>query len=206
VRSQIVTASFLQRRFAGCEHKQLKEAGAADCAHNRAGFGVKGTKWPSSGGYLNKSGTPISAAEAAFSREPVYDSSGQRVVNPGPQTSFARRTATCSALNLSSKGSAVGAQTMQTDLLKTMFGGDKGPPTPPGIRMRGIYASPTRSLIALRDFRRLFASRANSHPGGQFLGTREGGRLRAHMRSGCPYRAAPLRRGSTYFLWDLQQA
>jgi hypothetical protein len=31
---------------------------------------------------------------------------------------------------------------MQTDVLKTMFGGDKGPPTPPGIRMRGIYASP----------------------------------------------------------------
>lgn len=32
---------------------------------------------------------------------------------------------------------------MQTDLLKTMFGGDKGPPTPPGIRMKGIYAAPT---------------------------------------------------------------
>jgi hypothetical protein len=32
---------------------------------------------------------------------------------------------------------------MQTDLLKTMFGGDKGPPTPPGIRMRGIYAAAT---------------------------------------------------------------
>ncbi len=34
-------------------------------------------------------------------------------------------------------------QTMQTDLLKTMFGGDKGPPTPPGIRMHGIYAAAT---------------------------------------------------------------
>ncbi len=32
-------------------------------------------------------------------------------------------------------------QTMQTDLLKTMFGGDKGPPTPPGIRMHGIFAA-----------------------------------------------------------------
>jgi hypothetical protein len=32
---------------------------------------------------------------------------------------------------------------MQTDLLKTMFGGDKGPPTPPGIRMRGIFAAST---------------------------------------------------------------
>jgi len=37
------------------------------------------------------------------------------------------------------------------------------------------------SLIAFRDFRRLFAPWANSHPGGQFLGTREGGRLRAHL-------------------------
>jgi hypothetical protein len=32
---------------------------------------------------------------------------------------------------------------MQTDLLKTAFGGDKGPPTPPGIRMQGIYAAST---------------------------------------------------------------
>jgi hypothetical protein len=32
---------------------------------------------------------------------------------------------------------------MQMDVLKTMFGGDKGPPTPPGIRMRGIFAAPT---------------------------------------------------------------
>src|SRR5271167_4426705 len=30
---------------------------------------------------------------------------------------------------------------MQTDLLKTMFGGDKGPPTPSGIRMQGIFAA-----------------------------------------------------------------
>jgi hypothetical protein len=97
----------------------------------------------SSGGYLNKNGSPISDAVATTTREPVYDSNGQRVYNPGPRNSFARRTATCSALNVSSKAAAVGVQTMQTDLLKTMFGGDKGPPTPPGIRMRGIYASPT---------------------------------------------------------------
>jgi hypothetical protein len=32
---------------------------------------------------------------------------------------------------------------MQTDLLKGMFGGDKGPPTPPGIRMHGIFAAST---------------------------------------------------------------
>ena len=58
-------------------------------------------------------------------------------------TSFVPRTATCPALNLSSKGASTGIQTMQTDLLKTMFGGDKGPPTPPGIRMHGIFAAST---------------------------------------------------------------
>jgi hypothetical protein len=55
-------------------------------------------------------------------------------------STFSPRRATCPALNLSSKGASVGMQTMQTDLLKTMFGGDKGPPTPPGIRMQGIFA------------------------------------------------------------------
>jgi hypothetical protein len=58
-------------------------------------------------------------------------------------TSFVPRTATCPALNLSSKGAGVGIQTMQTDLLKTAFGGDKGPTTPPGIRMHGIFAAST---------------------------------------------------------------
>ncbi len=66
---------------------------------------------------------------------------------PGTSTpvysTFSPRTATCPALNLSSKGSGVGIQTMQTDLLKTMFGGDKGAPTPPGIRMSGSYAAST---------------------------------------------------------------
>ena len=60
-----------------------------------------------------------------------------------PHANFAPKRVTCPALNLSSKGASAGMQTMQTDLLKTMFGGDKGPPTPPGIRMRGIYAAST---------------------------------------------------------------
>jgi hypothetical protein len=60
-----------------------------------------------------------------------------------PHTTFVSKRATCPALNLSSKGAGVGVQTMQTDLLKTMFGGDKGPPTPPGIRMHGIFAAST---------------------------------------------------------------
>jgi hypothetical protein len=75
----------------------------------------------------------------------LYDAAGNKVSgndNSG-HTVFAQKTATCPALNLSSKGASVGAQTMQTDLLKTMFGGDKGPPTPPGIRMHGIYAAST---------------------------------------------------------------
>ncbi|HZD33327.1 MAG TPA: hypothetical protein VE779_16905 [Candidatus Angelobacter sp.] len=66
---------------------------------------------------------------------------------PGTSTpaysTFSPRTATCPAQNLSSKGASTGIQTMQTDLLKTMFGGDKGPPTPSGIRMHGIYAAAT---------------------------------------------------------------
>lgn len=60
-----------------------------------------------------------------------------------PQTTFVPRRTTCPALNLTTKGASVGIQTMQTDLLKSMFGGDKGPPTPPGVRMHGIYAAST---------------------------------------------------------------
>ena len=76
----------------------------------------------------------------------LYDAAGNRV--PGNDnaghTTFSPRRATCPALNLTSKGAGVGVQTMQTDLLKSMFNdGDKGPPTPPGIRMRGIFAAST---------------------------------------------------------------
>ena len=60
-----------------------------------------------------------------------------------PQTTFVPKRATCPAINLSTKGATVGVQTMQTDLLKSMLGGDKGPPTPPGIRMHGIFAAST---------------------------------------------------------------
>jgi len=56
---------------------------------------------------------------------------------------FSPRRVTCPALNLSTKGATVGVETMQTDLLKSMFGGDKGPPTPAGIRMHGIFAAST---------------------------------------------------------------
>ena len=75
----------------------------------------------------------------------LYDAAHNRVQgneNNG-HTVFASRTATCPALNLTSKGASVGMETMQTDMLKSMFGGDKGPPTPPGIRMTGIFAATT---------------------------------------------------------------
>ncbi len=84
--------------------------------------------------------------EAATAIGPVYDENGHRVsrtANAGHAT-FAPRRTTCLAQNLSTKGAGVGVQTMQTDLLKSMFNdGDKGPPTPPGIRMHGIFAAST---------------------------------------------------------------
>jgi hypothetical protein len=75
----------------------------------------------------------------------LYDSSGNRVSGNASAgyTRFAPKRATCPALNLSSKGAGVGIQTMETNLLKTAFGGDKGPPTPTGIRMHGIFAAST---------------------------------------------------------------
>lgn len=60
---------------------------------------------------------------------------------PG-NTTFVPRRATCPALDLHPTGKA-GMQTMQTDLLKSAFGGDTGPPAPSGIRMHGIYAAST---------------------------------------------------------------
>ncbi len=74
-----------------------------------------------------------------------HDSMGNQIygnVNnmPGHAT-FSPKRVTCPALNLSTKGARVGVETMQTDLLKTMVGGEKGPP--PAIRMHGIFAAST---------------------------------------------------------------
>jgi hypothetical protein len=104
-----------------------------------------------SGGYHDANGTLISNGNAASSAGPIYDSGGNRVygaVNGGAgHAMFSPRTATCPALNLSSKGAGVGVQAMQTDLLKTMFGGDKGAPTPAGLRMHGNYAAQTGFVV-----------------------------------------------------------
>jgi hypothetical protein len=94
-------------------------------------------------GYV--SGAAGTGATQQDSAGNLYDAAGNRVpgnANNG-YTRFAPRRATCPAINLSSKGAGVGVQTMQTDLLKSIVGGDKGPPTPPGIRMHGIFAAST---------------------------------------------------------------
>ena len=98
-------------------------------------------------GYRDQFGKQLSASEAANSTGPVFDSAGNRVSNNGAlpgHATFSPKQTTCPALNLSSKGAGVGIQTMQTDLLKSLFNdGDKGPPTPTGIRMHGIFAAST---------------------------------------------------------------
>jgi hypothetical protein len=98
-------------------------------------------------GYTDKNGISLTNSQAASSSE-VYQGASRHYgpVTPSGQTytNFASKRVTCPAINLSSKGAGVGIQTMQTDLLKSMFSdGEKGSPTPPGIRMRGIYASPS---------------------------------------------------------------
>ncbi len=103
-------------------------------------------------GYRDQSGKPISEVEARNSPTPVFDSTGNRVSRTGAlpgHSTFSHKQVTCPALNLSSKGASTGVQTMQTDLLKSMFNdGDKGPPTPPGIRMRGIFAATSTGFSA----------------------------------------------------------
>ena len=99
--------------------------------------------------YRDANGTRITNLNAATGAGPVYDSSGNKVYGPidsgssGTQTNYVTKRASCAAPTLSSRG-AVGAQQMQTDFLKSVFSdGDKGPPTPPGVRMHGIYAAST---------------------------------------------------------------
>ncbi len=96
--------------------------------------------------YRDGNGRLLTNSEAAGASN-VYDQAGNRVFPAGNasanHTVFARRRATCPALNLSSNGSGPGIKTMETDLHKTAFGGDNGPPTPPGIRMHGIFAAST---------------------------------------------------------------
>ena len=98
-------------------------------------------------GYTDANGISLTNQQAASASE-VYQGAQRHYgpINPGGSSysTFSPRRATCPALNLSSKGAGVGVQTMQTDLLKSVFSdGDKGPPTPAGIRMHGIFAAST---------------------------------------------------------------
>jgi hypothetical protein len=102
------------------------------------------------GGYHDANGNSISDQKASTSIGPVYNVTGTQISAPPPSSAgggsyptFSAKRVTCPALNLSSKGASTGIQTMQTDFLKNMFGGEKGAPTPAGIRMHGIYAAPT---------------------------------------------------------------
>jgi hypothetical protein len=61
-----------------------------------------------------------------------------------PAETAARQMGALTQLKKMIEDAGVGVQAMQTDLLKSLFNdGEKGPPTPPGIRMHGIFAAPT---------------------------------------------------------------
>ena len=107
-----------------------------------------GTDANASSGLTDENGMSLTNGQAV-SNSQVYKN-GQAYYGPKGQGSgpayatFAHRQATCPALNLSAKAGAVGVQTMGTNFLKGMFSdGDTGAPTPPGIRMHGIYAAAT---------------------------------------------------------------
>ncbi len=96
-------------------------------------------------GLHDQYGKKLTPQEAANSNQQVLDSGGHPVSNPYAvpgHSTFSGRRATCPAVNLTSKGSGAGVETMETNLLKNAFGGDTGAPTPVGIRMHGIFAAP----------------------------------------------------------------
>jgi hypothetical protein len=93
-------------------------------------------------GLHNAAGQQVTANEARYSTQPVYNDSGVEVTDPvNGYSTFSPRRATCPAISLTSKGTGPGIQTMQMNVLKTAFGGDAGPATPVGIRMHGIFAA-----------------------------------------------------------------
>jgi hypothetical protein len=98
-----------------------------------------------SSGYTDQNGISLTNSQAASSSEVYQGASrhyGPVASGGGSYTTFAPRRATCPALNLTSKGAGTGVQTMETNLLKSVFSdGDTGPPTPVGIRMHGIFAA-----------------------------------------------------------------
>jgi hypothetical protein len=111
------------------------------------GVAKEGPDPNASSGLTDQYGGSLTNSQAA-SRAEVYKN-GQAYYGSkdgsGPvHATFAHKQVTCPALNLSAKEGAVGVQTMQTNLLKSMFSdGEAGAPTPAGIRMHGIFAAET---------------------------------------------------------------
>ncbi|MGA8088595.1 MAG: hypothetical protein WCA10_14900 [Terracidiphilus sp.] len=69
---------------------------------------------------------------------------GTASYRPVSQPVYAPRRANCVAPALSSKHAVPGATETATGLLTALFNnGDQGPPTPPGVRMTGIFAAST---------------------------------------------------------------
>jgi hypothetical protein len=69
---------------------------------------------------------------------------GSPRVSSGPVPLYGPKRATCAAPALSARNAAPGGTEVVTGLLTSLFNnGDKGPPTPPGIRMHGIFAAPS---------------------------------------------------------------
>jgi hypothetical protein len=69
---------------------------------------------------------------------------GQAAAPSGPQPIYGPKRATCVAPQLSSKNAGPSSTVAATGMLKSLFSdGDAGPPTPPGIRMHGIFSAST---------------------------------------------------------------
>ena len=81
---------------------------------------------------------------ASTSTQSVYVPGGGAPAHSGPQPIYGPKRATCTAPALSSRNAAPSGTDVATGMLKSLFNnGDKGPSTPPGIRMHGIFAAST---------------------------------------------------------------
>lgn len=61
---------------------------------------------------------------------------------------YKAKRVTCPALNLSNNGASMGEKTIETNFMKSLMGSGTGAPTPPGIRMNGIYANNSTGFSA----------------------------------------------------------
>jgi hypothetical protein len=102
-----------------------------------------------SGGFTDAHGTVVPDSQALAmqsSGTPIYRNGVKYTgtIDGTSRPNLIPKRATCVAQNLSSKNAGQSATAAATDVLKAMFNdGDKGPPTPAGIRMHGIFAAST---------------------------------------------------------------